>query len=76
MYRTEVESNITWKTQRRKADNGEGYLTSRCAGGRGNMTYAPEAGGSNYSVRIPLEKCYDNYLIEVPIARFYSMSVL
>ena len=45
MYRIDVESNITWKTQRRKADNGEGYLTSRCAGGRGNMTYTPEAGG-------------------------------
>ena len=76
MYRNDVESNITWKTQRRKADNGEGYWTSRCAEGRGNMTYAPEAGGSNYSLRIPLENDLIIIQIEVPIARFYSMSVL
>ena len=29
---------------RRKAENGGGYLTSRCAGGRGNTTHTPEAG--------------------------------
>ena len=29
----------------KKAENGDGYLTSRCAGGRGNTTYTPEAGG-------------------------------
>ena len=30
-------------TKEEKAENGEGYLTSRCAGVRGNTTYTPEA---------------------------------
>ena len=30
---------------RRKAENGDGNLTARCAGGRGNTTYTPEAVG-------------------------------
>ena len=31
-------------SEEEKAENGEGYLTSRCAGGRGNTTHTPEAG--------------------------------
>ena len=29
---------------KKKSGNGGGYLTSRCAGGRGNTTHTPEAG--------------------------------
>ena len=28
-----------------KAEDEDGYLTSRCAGGPGNTTHTPEAGG-------------------------------
>ena len=30
-------------SEEEKAENGEGYLTSWCAGGRGNTTHTPEA---------------------------------
>ena len=36
--------NFVEYISRRKAENGGGYLTSRCAGGRGNTTHTPEAG--------------------------------
>ena len=35
----------SWEDEmRRRADNGGDYLAARCAGGRGNTTYTPEAG--------------------------------
>ena len=39
----------------KKSGNGSCYLTSRCAGGCGNTTYTPEAGGTDYNFRTPLE---------------------
>ena len=58
-------------SEEEKAENGEGYLTSWCAGGRGNTTHTPEARRSNYNFRTPLEKFLLINLFEVPIARFY-----
>ena len=65
-------------SEEEKAENGEGYLTSRCAGGRGNTTHTPEAGGVKLQSPDSLGKMSAKYLIKVPIARFYffSMSVL
>ena len=40
-----IEQNFIAYISRRKAENGGGYLTPRCAGGRGNTTHTPEAGG-------------------------------
>ena len=61
---------------RRRADNGGDYLAARCAGGRGNTTYTPEAGCSQIlisgvprnNIKAPLNK-----LLEVPIARFLCL---
>ena len=36
--------NCTKLIQRRKAEDGDGYLTSQCAGGRGSTAHTPEAG--------------------------------
>ena len=33
------------KIEKKKSGNGGGYLSQRCAGGRGNTTHTPEAVG-------------------------------
>ena len=45
-----LEQNFIAYISRRKAENGGGYLTPRCAGGRGNTTHAPEAGGGQITI--------------------------
>ena len=42
-----------------KAENGEGYLTSWCAGGRGNTTHTPEARGVKLQSPDSLGKIWD-----------------
>ena len=42
-----------------KAVNGEGYLTSWCAGGRGNTTHTPEARGVKLQSPYSLGKIWD-----------------
>ena len=46
-------------TKEEKAENGEGYLTSWCAGGRGNTTHTPEAMGVKLQSPDSLGKIWD-----------------
>ena len=51
-----ISSSIT---EEEKAENGEGYLTSWCAGGRGNTTHTPEARGVKLQSPDSLGKIWD-----------------
>ena len=58
---------------RRRADNGGDYLAARCAGGRGNTTYTPEAGCIQILISgVPRKyiNAQAKQIVEVPIARF------